>query len=97
MGRRSPPVRMGSRSDDLDDLAGADTACADPDAPPGSPDQSVNTLKVGIEATLGKVVGVAYPIAALRPFSANVTNSSHDSFPYLSHRPRPAAFSAPPR
>jgi hypothetical protein len=44
----------------------------------GTVDNGPNSLKIGVPATLGNVMGVADIIAKKRPFAADITTCCHD-------------------
>ena len=68
-------VTKGSES--FPDLATSETTGADADAPGRSVDHGADTLKVGVEGSLGLIIGVTDVVARLRSFRADVTCKCH--------------------
>ena len=64
-------------SDSFPDLTAPKATGADADALSRSVDHGADTLKVGVEGSLGLIIGVTDVVARLRSFRADVTCKCH--------------------
>ena len=63
------------------DFAAAETACADPNAFRLAVDQCPDWLEIGLEDSLGLIIGVTDVIAGLATFATKITCKCHGCTP----------------
>ena len=63
------------------DFAAAETACADPNAFRLTVDQCPDWLEIGLEDSLGLIIGVTDIIAGLPAFATKITCKCHGCTP----------------